>query len=94
MGYGRRYINSESRALSAARDLAFPLYVLHFAPLSAATYLLLETSLGVWARWAIAVGASWVTVAIFTYVARFVPLVRDILGIRPGRLLNVGISKG
>jgi hypothetical protein len=94
MGYGRRYLNSESRALSAARDLAFPLYVLHFAPLSAATYLLLETSLGVWARWAIAVGASWVTVAIFTYVARFVPLVRDILGIRPGGVLNVGVSKG
>jgi Acyltransferase family len=83
MGYGRRYLNSESHALSVARDLAFPLYVLHFAPLSAATYLLLGTSLGVWARWAIAVGASWAIVAIFTYVARFVPLVRGVLGIRP-----------
>ncbi|HVP20057.1 MAG TPA: acyltransferase family protein [Spirochaetia bacterium] len=86
MGYGRRYLNRESRALSIARDLAFPLYVLHFAPLSAATWLLLGTGLGVWARWGISVGASWVTVAIFTFVARYVPLVRDVLGIRPGRL--------
>ena len=94
MGYGRRYLNSESRALSMARDLAFPLYVLHFAPLSAATYLLLGTGLGVWARWVVAVGASWATVAIFTYVARFVPLVRGVLGIRPGRLIGPEVSKG
>ena len=91
MGYGRKHLNSESQALSVARDLAFPLYVLHFAPLSAATYLLLGTSLGVWARWAISVGASWATVATFTYVARFVPLVRGVLGIRPGRLLSAGV---
>ena len=66
-----------------ARDLAFPLYVLHFAPLSAATYLLLGTGLSVLARWMIAVLASWATVALFTYLARFVPLVRDLFGIRP-----------
>ena len=83
MGYGRRHLNRESRALSVARDLAFPLYVLHFAPLSAATFLLLGTGLGVWARWGIAVAASWITVAVFTFLARYVPLVRDVLGIRP-----------
>ncbi len=94
MGYGRRYLNRESRALSVARDLAFPLYVLHFAPLSAATYLLLGTGLGVWARWALAVGASWVTVAILTCLARFIPVVRGVLGIRPGRLLVTGVPKG
>lgn len=86
MGYGRRYLNRESRALSAARDLAFPLYVLHFAPLSAATWLLLGTGLGVWARWGISVAASWAAVAVFTFVARYVPLLRDVLGIRPARL--------
>ena len=83
LGYGRRFLNHESRALDMARDLAFPLYVLHFAPLSAATYLLLGTGLSVLARWMIAVLASWATVALFTYLARFVPLVRDLFGIRP-----------
>jgi hypothetical protein len=92
MGFGRRYLNRESRALAVARDLAFPLYVLHFAPLSAATYILLGTGLGAWARWGIAVAASWATVAAFTFVARYVPLLRDVLGIRPGLLRRAAVQ--
>ncbi|HVP17914.1 MAG TPA: hypothetical protein VMU36_02895, partial [Spirochaetia bacterium] len=86
VGYGRRHLNRGTRALGVARDLAFPLYVLHFAPLTAATYLLLGTGLGVWARWAIAVAASWATVALFTYVAGFIPYLRELFGIRPRRI--------
>jgi peptidoglycan/LPS O-acetylase OafA/YrhL len=86
IGHARRFLNRESPALAAARDLAFPLYILHFAPLSAATYLLLGTGLGVVARWAIAVAASWLSVALFTYVAKFVPIVREFFGIRARRL--------
>jgi hypothetical protein len=36
----------------------------------------------VWARWAIAVGASWMSAALFTYLARFVPPLRAFFGIR------------
>jgi hypothetical protein len=86
IGYARRFLNGESPALAAARDLAFPLYILHFAPLSAATYLLLGTGLGVVTRWAIAVAASWLSVALFTYAARFVPVVREFFGIHARRL--------
>jgi hypothetical protein len=82
MGYGRHWLNRESAALGLARDLSFPLYVLHFAPLCAATYLLLGTGLSVWLRWAIATLASWVCVAIFTELARFVPPLRDFFTIR------------
>ncbi len=74
VGYARRYLNRESAALVKARDLA--------------TYLLLGTGLGAWARWAIAVAASWLTVALFTYVARFVPLVREFFGIRARRKIS------
>ena len=83
MGFGRRYLNRESNSLGLARDLSFPLYMLHFVPVSAAILLLLRSGLPVWARWGLAVTASWASVALFTALARFVPVVRDFFGIRP-----------
>jgi glucan biosynthesis protein C len=47
MGYGQRYLNGQSKMLGVARDLSFPLYILHYTPLTAATYLLLNTSLSI-----------------------------------------------
>jgi len=82
MGYAQRYLNSRGRWLGIARDLSFPLYVLHYAPLTLATYLLLNSGLSVWIRWILAVAASWGFVVLFTFLARFVPLVRDFFGIR------------
>lgn len=82
MGYGQRYLNRQGRLLGIARDLSLPLYVLHYAPLTLATYLLLNSGLGIWTRWILAVAASWVFVALFTYLARFIPVVRNFFGIR------------
>lgn len=82
LGYGQRYLNGEGGMLGVARDLSFPLYILHYAPLTAATYLLLNSGLSIWSRWALAVAASWGLVALFTYLVRFVPVVRDLFGIR------------
>lgn len=82
MGYAQHYLNGQSRLLGIARDLSFPLYVLHYAPLTLATYLLLNSELSIWTRWILAVAASWSFVALFTFIARFVPLVRDFFGIR------------
>jgi glucans biosynthesis protein C len=85
IGYGRRYLDRESRALGVARDLAFPLYILHYAPLCGATYLLLGSGLSVWLRWGLAVAASWASVAAFTVLARYLPPLRSFFGIRkPG----------
>lgn len=82
VGYGQRYLNSESKMLGIARDLSFPLYILHYAPLTAATYLLLNSGLSIWAGWILAVAASWGFVALFTFLARFVPPVREFFSIR------------
>lgn len=82
MGYARRYLNRHGRMLGMARDLSFPLYILHYAPLTAATYLLLNSGLNVWTRWTLAVAASWSFVALFTFLARFIPLVRGLFGIQ------------
>lgn len=83
MGYGQHYLNSESKMLETARDLSFPLYILHYAPLTVATYLLLDSSLSIWIRWLLAVIASWGFVALFTFIARFIPVVRNFFSIRP-----------
>lgn len=82
MGYAQRYLNRQGRMLGIARDLSFPLYILHYAPLTAATYLLLNSGLTIWTRWALAVAASWSFVALFTYLARFISPVRDFFTIR------------
>jgi hypothetical protein len=82
MGYGQRYLNGQSRMMGIARDLSFPLYILHYAPLTAATYLLLNSCLSIWTRWILAVAASWSFVALFTFLARFMPLVRGFFGRR------------
>ena len=82
IGYGQRYLNRPGRALGIARDLSFPLYILHYAPLTAATYLLLTSGLSIWTRWILAVAASWSFVAVFTFLARFVPPVRNFFSIR------------
>jgi hypothetical protein len=50
IGYGQHYLNRPFKWLSAARDVSFPLYILHYAPLTAATYLLLNSGLSIWVR--------------------------------------------
>lgn len=82
LGYGQRYLNKQSKILGVARDISFPLYILHYAPLTAATYLLLNTGLSIWTRWILAVFASWSFVALFTFIARYIPLIRGFFGIR------------
>lgn len=86
IGYAQHSLNRPSgvlnRLLPVARDLSFPLYILHYAPLSAATYLLLNSGLSIWTRWALAVAASWGFVALFTFLARYIPLLRDFFSIR------------
>jgi Acyltransferase family len=82
MGYGQRYLNGPSRMLGIARDLSFPLYILHYAPLTAATFLLLNSGFSIWIRWILAVAASWSFVVLFTFLARFVPLFRSFFRIR------------
>jgi hypothetical protein len=82
LGFGQRYLNGQGKLLGIARDLSFPLYILHYAPLTAATYLLLNSGLSIWTRWTLAVAASWSFVAIFTFLARFIPVIRDFFGIR------------
>jgi hypothetical protein len=82
VGYGQRYLIREGRMLGIARDLSFPLYVLHFVPVTAATYLLLDSGLSVWARWILTVFVALSSVALFTFLARFIPPVRDFFGIR------------
>ena len=82
IGYGQRYLNGPSRLLGIARDLSFPLYILHYAPVTAATYLLLNTGLSIWTKWFLIVAASWSFGEIFTILARYVPLVRNFFGIR------------
>jgi glucan biosynthesis protein C len=82
VGYGQRYLNGQGKMLAIARDLSFPLYILHYAPLTAATYLLLNSGLSIWTRWILAVAAAWSFVAMFTFLARFIPVVRNFFGIR------------
>jgi len=82
MGYGQRHLKSEGKMLGIARDLSFPLYILHYIPLTVATYLLLNSGLSIWTRWILAVIASWSFVALFTFTARFIPVVRDFFSIR------------
>jgi len=82
IGYGQHYLNGQSKLLGTARDLSFPLYILHYAPLTAATYLLLNSSLSIWTRWILAVAVSWSSVALFTFLARFVPPIRSFFSIR------------
>jgi len=82
VGFGRRFLNRRGKPLAFARDLSFPLYLLHFLPLSAATFLLLGTGMSVWARWTIAVLASWLFVALFTEFARLSPSLRRFFSIR------------
>lgn len=82
IGFGKRYLNRGGSALALARDESFPLYIMHYLPLSAAVLLLCGSPLPVMARWTIAVIASWAGVAVFTEIARRIPPLRSLFGIR------------
>jgi len=85
IGLGRKYLKATGRSLGIARDLSYPLYLLHYAPVTAATYFLLDSGLGIWPRWALSVLLTWATVALCTFVFRFIPPLRSLFGIRaPG----------
>ncbi|HJV63701.1 MAG TPA: hypothetical protein VJ743_22320, partial [Albitalea sp.] len=85
LGLGRRHLELTGRWWRVARDLSFPLYLLHYAPVTAATYLLLDSTLGIWPRWALSVAVSWITVALCTFVFRYIPPLRALFGIAPPR---------
>jgi hypothetical protein len=82
IGFGRRHLNLTGWSLGIARDLSLPLYLLHFVPLTAATYLLLGSPLGVWPRWAISVVVTWTAVALCTFIFRYVPPLQSFFTIR------------
>lgn len=82
IGFGRKHMNATGWSWGIARDLSFPLYLLHFVPLTAATYLLLSAPLGVWSRWAISVVVSWVAIAVCTAIFRYIPPLRSFFTIR------------
>jgi hypothetical protein len=85
VGYGQRYLTGQGRMQSSmlqiARDLSFPLYILHYAPLTAATYLLLNSGLSIRTQYIFAVAAAWSFVALFTFLARLIPPLRDFFSI-------------
>ncbi len=83
IGYGQRYLTSTGKWLGIARDLSFPLYVLHFLPVTAATYFLLNTDLSIWTRFIITIAVTLISVVVFTFLARFVPALRSFFSIRP-----------
>jgi type IV secretory pathway TrbD component len=85
IGLGRRHLTQTGWPLGIASDLSFPLYVLHFAPLTAVTYGLLGSGLGVWTRWSLSVALSWITVAMCTVLFRYLPPLRRLFGIRAPR---------
>jgi hypothetical protein len=87
IGFGRRHLTRTGWPLGIACDLSFPMYVLHFAPLTAATYALLGSGLGAWSRWALSVAVSWITVTVCTLLFRYVPPLRSLFGIRAPREL-------
>ena len=89
IGFGRRHLTATGWSLGVARDLSFPLYLLHLVPLSAATYLLLGSSLGIWSRWAISVAVAWVTVAACTFLFRYIPPLQSFFTIRPPQRTQV-----
>ena len=82
IGFGKRYLNRGGKALALARDESFPLYIMHYLPVSAVTLLLIGSPLPVMARWTIAVIASLAAVAVFTEIARRIPPLRSLFGIR------------
>jgi hypothetical protein len=84
-GMAGRWLNRGGAALAWARDMSFSLYVLHYLPLTVATFLLLKTDCGLWTRWTLSVLASWISVLLFAEVSRFVPPLARFLGIRPLR---------
>jgi len=82
LGFAGQYMNRGTQSIAWARNVSFPLYLLHYLPVTAATYLLLNTQFSVWTRWTIAVLASWISVAIFTRLSLLIPAFRWFFGIR------------
>ena len=77
----------------------------HYAPLTAATYLLMHAPLSIWSRWALSVAISWAAVALITWVSRLLPPLRWFFGIRApdarpeqsrmdARVIRVGAPSG
>jgi peptidoglycan/LPS O-acetylase OafA/YrhL len=82
LGFAGRYMNRGAQGIVWARNVSFPLYLLHYLPVTAATYLLLNAQFSVWTRWTIAVLASWISVALFTRLSLLIPAFRWFFGIR------------
>lgn len=86
MGYGARYLNSDSRALGYLSQASYPFYILHWVPVAVIAYFVIGWDLGAVASYFIIVPASFAaTFLLYDVVVRRTSVTRFLFGVKQPR---------
>jgi glucan biosynthesis protein C len=86
LGYGKRFLNSDSRALRYLSQASYPFYILHLVPVTVIAYFVLGWHLGAVASYFIIVPASFAaTFLLYEVVVRRTGVTRFLFGLKQPR---------
>jgi len=83
LGYARRFLNQPSRVYYYLHRASFPFYILHFFPITVASYLIARRDLNVWLKYLIIVVFAYPSTLMLYEIIRRIPVVRSLFGVKP-----------
>jgi peptidoglycan/LPS O-acetylase OafA/YrhL len=83
LGYARQFLNQPYRFYHYLHNASFPFYILHFFPITVASYFIARSDLNVWLKYPIIVVFAYPSTLALYEIIRRVPVVGSLFGIKP-----------
>jgi glucans biosynthesis protein C len=93
IGFGNRFFTQTGRVLTYVSTFSFPLYIIHFVPVTAFTYFLLPLSISIYIKLTIVVVLSlFVCFISYEFVIRRIPMLRFLFGMKRKKKITENLS--
>jgi glucan biosynthesis protein C len=84
LGYAQQFLNRQCRLYHYLNNASFPLYILHFLPITVAAYFIARSDLNVWLRYLIIIVLAYPSVFALYEIVRRIPVVGFVFGVKAG----------
>ena len=82
MGYARQFLNRRFRFYNYLKNASYPFYILHYLPVTVASYFIARSDLNVWLKYLVIIVFSYLATFALYEIIRRIPVVRFLFGVR------------